>query len=403
MINGYLVHWDSSTEEPETASMAAVIPETAVLGLTTAAQVFGGCCSNVLVLERLLQLNSLQYSLSTLVTWAQFVFVSAVAYRSNVDVAKGRWQTLWLQKPAIPVHKWALLVVMYFTLSFLNNWVLKFNVSIPLHIVFRSSSTVITMLVGWLFGGKRYSRGQVMASITISLGTVLATVQNAASLDEKGPLDKTFVAGVLILVGSAVLSAFMGLYNEQLFAEYGGRWQESLFYTHFLALPLFALGAPTLLAEMRVIWGSPESVCILGVHFPTQMLNLAMNVVSQYVCIRGVNKLASRSSALTVTVVLLGRKFASLMLSVVLFGNEMSVSTMSGAAFVFVGVLQYGMARKGGNMKEDENERKKSEEKPREQKGGPYDAITEKEATGGSRQSHFSVEGLLQRAQRKQS
>lgn len=318
--------------------------ENAVLGIAIGAQVFGGCCTNVLVLERLLHLNSLQYSLSTLVTFAQFVFVSAVAYRRNVDVARGRWTTLWLQKPAIPLQKWALLVVMYFALSFLNNWVLRFDVSIPLHIVFRSSSTVVTMAIGWLFGGKTYSRSQVMASITISMGTVLATVQNASSLGENGPVGRKFAAGVLILAVSAVLSAFMGLYNESLFSKYGDRWQESLFYTHFLALPLFAFGARTLVEEVRVVWSSPGVVLIMGVQLLAQLLNLVMNVVSQYICIRGVNRLAARTSALTVTVVLLGRKFASLMLSVVLFGNDMSTSTMGGALLVFVGVLQYGVA-----------------------------------------------------------
>lgn len=63
-----------------------------------------------------------------------------------------------------------------------------------------------------------------------------------------------------------------------------------------------------------------------------------MNVSTQYLCSKGVNMLAGNTSALTVTVVLLVRKFISLILSVVWYGNSMSSQKMIGAISVFGGL-----------------------------------------------------------------
>jgi hypothetical protein len=48
-----------------------------------------------------------------------------------------------------------------------------------------------------------------------------------------------FTTGLLILLVAQTLSAYMGAYIEDTYTAYGASWTENLFYSHFLALPLF--------------------------------------------------------------------------------------------------------------------------------------------------------------------
>lgn len=293
-------------------------------------QVIGGCCCNVILLESLI-LNS-SSSLGTVVTFCQFVFVSLFSYSSNTTGKS--WKSLYLS-PRVPLSKWFFMVLMYFSTSLLNNLVWKFNISIPMHIVFRSGSTAITMVVGYAFG-KRYTRRQIISSITISLGIVMVSLPDDLSMDLD--IDYHYLTGLVVLLVASVISAFLGIYNEFVFKQYGTTWQESLFYTHFLGLPFFLLVAKLLATEWLVLWKLP----IYYKHLST----LAMNVITQYICVRGVNMLAERTSALTVTVVLLVRKVISLIISFVWFKNEVSFRSAIGIAVVGVGVIGYSTGKR---------------------------------------------------------
>lgn len=161
----------------------------------------------------------------------------------------------------------------------------------------------------------------------------------------------SFNNGLVILFVAQVLSAIMGLYTEETYKEYGPHWKENLFYSHLLALPLFLpfvpamqeqflklassvpLGLPTLEGYANVPVEFKSSLS--DIRIPSQLAYMALNVLTQYICIRGVNLLASASSALTVTIVLNVRKLVSLLLSIWLFGNRLSPGTLLGACIVF--------------------------------------------------------------------
>lgn len=70
---------------------------------------------------------------------------------------------------------------------------------------------------------------------------------------------------------------------------------------------------------------------------------LVLNALTQYLCISGVNQLSSLSSSLTVGIVLNIRKLVSLLLSICLFGNDLPVGVLVGAAVVFVGGAMYAL------------------------------------------------------------
>lgn len=151
----------------------------------------------------------------------------------------------------------------------------------------------------------------------------------------------------------------MGLYTEETYKEFGPHWKENLFYSHLLALPLFAPFLPSMRRQFLKLAASPplgmpqydpiskmpEGVRagLDRVYVPSQLAFLVMNVLTQYACIRGVNLLAAASSALTVTIVLNVRKLVSLLLSIWLFGNKLSPGTMLGAVIVFFAGGMYGL------------------------------------------------------------
>ena len=147
----------------------------------------------------------------------------------------------------------------------------------------------------------------------------------------------------------------MGLYTEETYRRYGPQWKENLFYSHLLSLPLFLPFLPSLTKQfMKLANSTPLPLptpqlsleeypnlapsiqrAIERIKIPNQLFYLALNVLTQYACIRGVNLLAAASSALTVTIVLNIRKLVSLLLSIWLFGNRLAFGTLVGAVIVF--------------------------------------------------------------------
>jgi UDP-xylose/UDP-N-acetylglucosamine transporter B4 len=138
----------------------------------------------------------------------------------------------------------------------------------------------------------------------------------------------------------------MGLYTEEIYRIYGPQWRENLFYCHVLSLPLFMPFMPSLIRQFMKLARSPPLHLEFDFRWifpfqvdrpliPSKLVFLLANVLTQFACIRGVNLLAAASSALTVTIVLNIRKLASLLLSIWLFENQLSLGTIVGAVIVF--------------------------------------------------------------------
>ena len=127
-------------------------------------------------------------------------------------------------------------------------------------------------------------------------------------------------------------------------------WEESMFYLHFLSLPLFFSIRRDLTAQARALFASNArattfSVPLVAAQFtlPAVLPVLLANTLTQLLCTAGVNRLTTRVPALTVTLVLVVRKAVSLVLSVVLFeGSDVTWSMLwSGAFLVFAGTVGY--------------------------------------------------------------
>lgn len=292
-------------------------------------QVFGGCCANVALLDAMVARGAH----TTVVTFAQFAFVSVAAYPANIS-PQHSYSTAWLAPPRAPLREWLVQVLLLFAISLASNWSFAYGISMPVFIVLRLLAAAVTMLVGWCLG-RRYSTRQVAACGAILAGVLVCTFPGgggAASSAASGAASSAASGAALVLVAT-VLLALQGFHSEHLNRRYAARWQESLFYTHVLALPLFAAVWPQISAEWRQLDAS-------------QWAALALNVALQFVCISGVNKLTTTRPALSVAVVLLVRKVASLLVSVWWFNHQVTARGLVGAAMVFGGAAMYSTKKK---------------------------------------------------------
>uniref|UniRef100_A0A8D0CSG4 Solute carrier family 35 member B4 n=1 Tax=Sander lucioperca TaxID=283035 RepID=A0A8D0CSG4_SANLU len=260
--------------------------------------VFVGCCSNVVSLELLVR----QFpGCGNIVTFAQFVFIALEGFIFETNFGR--------KKPAIPLRNYVIMVTMFFTVSVINNYALNFNIAMPLHMIFRSGSLIANMILGIIILKKRYSASKYLSVALISAGIFICTIMSARQM----------VSPLYWHVDLALLmSARMGIFQETLYKQYGKHSKEALFYNHCLPLPGFLLLSTDIYNHcVYFSHSTPTVVPVVGLTMPIMWLYLLINVITQYVCIRGVFILTTECTSLTVTLVVTLRKFLSLIFSII--------------------------------------------------------------------------------------
>ncbi|XP_077326918.1 nucleotide sugar transporter SLC35B4 [Lithobates pipiens] len=301
--------------------------------------VFGGCCSNVVFLELLARRYP---GCGNIVTFAQFLFIAIEGFIFQADFGRKR--------PAIPLRYYVIMVAMFFTVSVVNNYALNLNISMPLHMIFRSGSLIASMVLGIMILHKRYTFSKYLSIALVSFGIFICTLMSAkqvtsqpASSDEEGFVTLLWwLLGIAALTFALLMSARMGIFQETLYKEYGKHSKEALFYNHALPLPGFLLLAPDIYNHAVLFTQSePYQLPLLGIQMPILWFYLLMNIITQYVCIRGVFILTTECPSLTVTLVVTLRKFFSLIFSILYFKNPFTTWHWIGTIFVFLGTLLY--------------------------------------------------------------
>ncbi|KAJ2899713.1 hypothetical protein MKZ38_002906 [Zalerion maritima] len=362
---------DQSSRTPVATMSSGLLNETlpqllAVGGMLSL--IFGGCCSNVFALENIIKVEPTS---GTLLTFVQFVFVAITSFGSQFDSSR---PPFFLKPNKVPLARWMINILLFFSINVLNNHAFSYDISVPVHIILRSGGSITTILAGYAYG-KRYSRVQVLAVVLLTGGVITAAWSDAQTKALNGPHEKKvnegtarppvedssdFGMGLVILFVAQVMSAVMGLYTEATYRKYGPHWKENLFYSHLLSIPLFLPFAPGLVRQVTKLTHSPPFNVAVGMNeatwvgawwisrVPSQLVYLVLNVLTQYVCIRGVNLLAAASTALTVTIVLNIRKLVSLLLSIWLFGHRLATGTLVGAIVVFSAGALYSLDSRNG-------------------------------------------------------
>ncbi|XP_031794948.1 UDP-xylose and UDP-N-acetylglucosamine transporter isoform X2 [Sarcophilus harrisii] len=254
------------------------------------------------------------------------------------------------KKPAIPIRYYAIMVMMFFTVSVVNNYALNLNIAMPLHMIFRSGSLIANMILGIIILKKRYSMSKYTSIALVSMGIFICTFMSAKQVASQSSLSENegfqafawWLLGIAALTFALLMSARMGIFQETLYKQFGKHSKEALFYNHALPLPGFIFLASDIYNH-ALLFNKSElyQVPVVGVAMPIMWFYLLMNIFTQYVCIRGVFILTTECTSLTVTLVVTLRKFVSLIFSILYFQNPFTLWHWLGTMFVFVGTLMY--------------------------------------------------------------
>jgi len=336
--------------------------------------VFGGCCSNALTLE---QITSHYPFAGSLITFFQFLLVSLYGLPKFIRLTPYPH----FKRTRIPLTRYLVHVVLFYLINLLNNAAFAFKVPMPVHIIFRSGGLVVSICMGWLITGKRYRPSQILSVICVTAGVILTTLSASkppsTMVSPGNSVDmQSFVIGILMLSVALILSGFLGMVQDWSYARYvnnhiketslasGGQpvfesepWQESMFYLHFLSMPMFIFLRKDLSKQLKILNHSPPQTWLSGPEnsiissVPSAYVPLLLNTITQVICVAGVNRLTSKVSSLTVTLVLVVRKAVSLLISVSLFSatheqgdNPHAMMMWAGAFFVFAGTIWYSIA-----------------------------------------------------------
>ncbi|KAL0481320.1 UDP-xylose and UDP-N-acetylglucosamine transporter [Acrasis kona] len=307
-----------------------------------------GCTFNVITFELILN----QYKKSgSLVTVAQFLFMSAQGLLQNLDIGKtesGSLKSVTLKKRSTPLYFHLILVSLFFTQSLINNIAFNYDISLPLHSIFRSGSLITNMLVGVIIFGQRYPRGKVISVISITVGIILATY--SSSLDTGKVFNQEidyskWSFGIFILSIAQIMAGLLGNLQQYGYKHYGKDYKENMFYCHVLSLPFFLFVSGDISSALEQFNSKP----ILWVY-------LLLNMATQYVCVSGVYRSTLILGTLTTTLVITVRKFISIIISLVYFDNTFTALHWVASALVFGGGIAFSLS--GEEPKKEQTKQK---------------------------------------------
>jgi UDP-xylose/UDP-N-acetylglucosamine transporter B4 len=318
--------------------------------------VFGGCCTNVWAYEELLRAEP---NVGPALTFSQMLFITAQQLPSFITWNKSSPSWFPRLKPRqVPIAQWLLQVSTFASGTLLNNIVFAFNVPPTIQIVFRSAGLAVSMILGRFFMDKRYTLQQIIAVAVVSSGVIIATLSRPRAdppiprISHASPTDATAAAssadasrytlGIAMLLASLVCTGVHGALQERTYSTYGPWWREGIFYTHMLSLPMFAI-MPKSVRRGFVGLSRPKGALASGSSSIRPYTMLALNLLTQLICVAGVNQLSSRVSAVSTQVVLTTRKAISLCFSVWWFGSGWNAQLAAGAIMVFVGSFWYSV------------------------------------------------------------
>lgn len=103
-------------------------------------------------------------------TFVQFIFVASTGYVSQFDRNR---PPFFLKPNRVPIRRWLINILLFFTINVLNNHAFSYNISVPIHIILRSGGSITTLIAGYIWG-KRFSRIQVLAVMLLTIGVIIA-------------------------------------------------------------------------------------------------------------------------------------------------------------------------------------------------------------------------------------
>ncbi|MFH4981002.1 hypothetical protein AB6A40_007711 [Gnathostoma spinigerum] len=272
-----------------------------------------GCVGCMLSMESLTKEDP---NCVNLITFAMFLWVSFVGFLQQSRCFR-RWP-----RNKIPIMRGYLpIVILFFIINVGNNLALTFDIPVPLFIIFKSGALLTNMVLGYLLRNRFFTRRKVSSVVAVTAGIILFTIASydPTRADTKSKASSSIDAwfsrwiriprlliGVGLLTNSLVLSAYLGLYQEDMYHRYGKHAKEAMFYVHMLSLPGF-------LFLYRSIWDASLRLSKLDLLSPVGFTNyylsrwfrLCLTCILQWMCVENIYFLTTQTSSLTVTMLML--------------------------------------------------------------------------------------------------
>jgi len=304
--------------------------------------------------------------LGNLLTMLQFAFVAFFSFFLNFD-----FKSLSLPKRKIPLHVYLLITMLFFLISVAANKAFEYQISQPVHMVFRSSSLLASLIIGYIFFSKSYQKGHILGVLCVTIGVIVmvfadyqkkfqacescgeSKVSEQARIENEERQFISWSIGVALLTISLLMAALLGHIQEWSYRKYGKDWREGVLYTHLISLPYFLFFWQDIAHHWKMCDESQLislndytkslgiSHTVGDVAIPSLWLYMSINLLTQLVCILGVYMLTETAGTLTTTLTITIRKFVSLVLSILYFKNPFSSAHWTGSALVFLGGMVY--------------------------------------------------------------
>lgn len=319
--------------------------------------VFGGCMSSIVFMEYVLKGDP---NAGNFINATEFVFVLLQSIPGRIE--PGTWRLLPLRASWMSHVQHAILWV---SMSTLANYVFAFNISIPIHTLFRSCNIIASVILGFVFFRQRYTFKQLICVLIITVGIFLASIGDArkflsgASCKDCAPgvlqpaQDAEFgkwTVGISMLLCVQIFQATLGHTQAvfyQRFSKQGTKDQladEYLFTSHIVSLLMILALWEDISTSGRLALETPPLHPLLPI--PRRLCWCVLNNFTQLACIKGVFRLSANYSPLTVNVALSVRKFLSVVLSAVWFGNPWTHLHSLATLLIFGGVFAYSNCQK---------------------------------------------------------
>ncbi|EGO27116.1 hypothetical protein SERLADRAFT_381326, partial [Serpula lacrymans var. lacrymans S7.9] len=81
------------------------------------------------------------------------------------------WNRLPRLRPRrVPLLVYVAQVVLFYTISTLNNAAFAYHIPMTVHIIFRSGGLIVNLALGWLVAKKKYSYSQIISVCMVTIG-----------------------------------------------------------------------------------------------------------------------------------------------------------------------------------------------------------------------------------------
>lgn len=318
--------------------------------------IFGGCCSNVISFETLVNTNYSQLqSLTSFITFFQLSYTIII----NIPFIITKFHSR-----KVPIKKHIISAILFLGGNWLNNFAFSFSgVTIPCHIIFKSLNVLINLVLGCIILKKKYSASQVSLCVLITICCILALIfkDHDISINDyynyKNSIlnmfhekhssisyyyfsnNSEFFHGICVLLASSIMASLLQIYNCKIYEDHGKAcWKEVMIAQHLLSMPALLLFNRSSIQQ---------NFMLLSKHFSTNktfVSKLFINCITQSVCIYGVNLLASNldsSNFIVLNITLTFRKLLSLIISCIVFSNSMSLTSWISCFVAFICCFLY--------------------------------------------------------------